>query len=160
QRAHHGHETVVEELAQHRGIDGVDVADEAEVDELTIAGERHRRTLVGAHQSRIHATDPDRIDVEVSTDGEHAGVDQAIQHHGTPVDRSLVSEAPALHHARGEPEGRRELGELRAAAVHQHHAHAEVMEDSDLLHQHARAAAVREHSAAGLHHEGLALVHA
>ena len=34
QRAHHRHEAVVEEFAEHGGVDRVDVADETEVDQF------------------------------------------------------------------------------------------------------------------------------
>ena len=72
----------------------------------------------------------------------------------------LVGDAPALHHARGHAHGLGHLRELRAAAVHHHHLDAEVVQDRDLLDQRARGDRVAEHGAAGLHDEGLALVHA
>ena len=72
----------------------------------------------------------------------------------------LVGDAPALHHARL---ARRacvgDLVELRAAAVHQHHADAEVVQDRDLLDEGAHGRAVAERAAAGLDDEDLALVH-
>jgi len=53
----------------------------------------------------------------------------------------------------------RDLVELRAAAVHQHDADAEVVQDRDLLHEGAHRSAVAERAAAGLDDEDLALVH-
>ena len=58
-------------LLQHRGVDRVDVADEAVVDELAARDRLHRRALVCAHQAGVDAADADRVDVEVAADAEH-----------------------------------------------------------------------------------------
>ena len=70
----------------------------------------------------------------------------------------LIGDAPALHHARRHAQRVGEFGQLRAAAVHHDDAHAEVMQDRDLLDQRARQLRVAEHGAAGLDDEDLALV--
>ena len=160
QRAHDRHQAVVEELAQHRGVHRVDVADEAEVDQLALAPHAQRRALVRAHQARVHAADADGVELQVAAQGEDARVDETVEDHRGHVDRLLVRDAPSLDHARRHPERGGQLGQLWAAAVHQHDAHAEVMQDRDLLDQRARSVRVGKHPAAGLHHEGLALVHA
>ena len=154
------HEAVVEQLLDDRGVDGVDVADESVVHRLAGVGELDRRTLVRADQARVDAADADRVDVHLAAERQQLGVDEAVEHHGGGVDGLLVGDAPALHHARGHAQRLGDFRELRTAAVHEHHAHAEVMKDGDLLDEAAHGGRVGEHAAAGLHDEGLALVHA
>ncbi len=50
----------------------------------------------------------------------------------------LVGDAPAGDHARREAERLLNLRELRTAAVHEHDANADLMQDRDLLDQPAR----------------------
>ena len=115
---------------------------------------------MGAHQSRVHAADADRVDVQIAADSQNPGVDQAVEHHRGHVDGFLIGDAPPCDHSRRHAQCLGELSELRAAAVHHHDPHAEVMEHGDLLDQDARRGRVAEHAAAGLDDERLALVHA
>jgi hypothetical protein len=160
ERTDDGHEAVIEQLADHGGVDAIDVADEAVIDGLTAVPERHGGAPMAAHESGIDPADADGIDVEIAADREDARVDEAVQHHRGHIDRALVGDASALDHARGDAEGVGKLGELRTPAVDQHDAHAEVVQDADLLDEGARGRGVAEHAAACLHHEDLALVHA
>ena len=77
--------------------------------------------------------------VEVAAHAEHPRVDEPVEHHGGDVDRlrASVMRRPATMRV-GTPSAADSLRELRAAAVHQHHAHAEVVQDRDLLDQRAR----------------------
>ena len=59
-----------------------------------------------------------------------------------------VGHAAALDHARLHAELRRDVVELRAAAVHEHDADAEVMQDRDLLDEGAHRPGVAERAAA------------
>src|SRR6185437_9396798 len=154
--AHHRHQPVVEELAHRRRVYLVDVTDEAVVHHLTAGADLHRRALVGTHQAGIDAADPHGLDVEVTADAENARVDETVEDHGGYVDRLLVGDPPALHHAGRHAERRGKLRELRAAAVHENHPHPEIMQDRDLLDEDPGGVDVGEHTAARLHDEGLA----
>ena len=88
-----------------------------------------------ANQSRIDAAQADGLDVELPADRQDARVDQAVEHHGGHVDRFLVRDAPAVDHARVQPQGRLQAIQLRAAAVHQHGLDADLVQDGDLLDQ-------------------------
>ena len=59
-----------------------------------------------------------------------------------------------------EPEAFRQRRRLRAAAVHEHDANADLMQDADLLHERARGLGRDERVAAGLQDEHLVLVDA
>ena len=95
-----------------------------------------------------------------AADGENAGVDQAVQHHGGDVDRLLIGHAAAIHHLGLDAERRLQLIELRPAAMHQHGLDADLMQDGDLFDEAARGGFVGEHRAARLDDEHLVLVHA
>ena len=85
---------------------------------------------------------PDRVDVEVAADAEDARVDQPIEHHRRDVDRLLVGDAPSLHHARRHAERLGQLGSCGPPPCTITHAHAEVVQDGDLLDQDARVEAM------------------
>jgi hypothetical protein len=159
ERAHDRHEAVVEQLADHRGVHAHDVTNEAVVRGLPVIV-LHRRAPVRADEPRVHAADAYRVDVETAADGKDARVDEPAQHHGGDVDGLRVRDAPAVHHARFHAQRGLQLRHLRAAAVNHDDAHAEVVEDGDLLHEHAGGFLVCEHATASLHDKGLALVHA
>ena len=82
QRTDHRHQAVIEQFADDRGVDEIDVTNEAEVDDLTRAANLDRRPLVGQHQAGIDPADADGIDGQLPADAENAGVDETIQHHG------------------------------------------------------------------------------
>ena len=143
-RADDRHQAGVQLLADHGRIDRDDVADEAVVHRLAV--DLDRRAAVGAHEPRIHAREAHGVDAELAAGGEDARVDEAVQHHGRRVDRAVVGDAAAAHHARLDAERALHLVELRAAAVHQHDADAEVVQDRDLLDQRAGARRGRRRS--------------
>ena len=87
-------------------------------------------------------------------------VDEPVQDHRRRVNRAVIGDAPAAHHARLDAERALHIVELRPAAVHHHDADSEVVQDCDLLHQRARAGEVAEDCAARLDDEDLALVEA
>ena len=142
----------------HGGVDRVDVADHPVIDDLAVC-ERDGRAAVRAHQPAVDARKPDRRDPELAAQRQQPRVDEAVQHHAGRVDRRVVGDAAALHHARLDAEPRGDLVELRPAAVHQHDADAEVVQDRDLLDERAHRRGLAERAAAGLDHEDLALVH-
>ena len=145
QRAHHRHQAVVEQLAQHRGVDRLDVADEA----VSRPARRCPRPAPArARWARTRpASTPLMPTASMSRSRHMPSIRVLISPFSTMAVTSialLVGDAPALRPcASGTPSARRHLGELRAAAVHQHDAHAEVVQDRDLLDQRARRAAPR-----------------
>ena len=77
----------------------------------------------------------------------------------TSIDFSSVTRRPAT--MRGvDAERLLNLRELRTAAVHEHDADADLVQDRDLLDQRTRRGGIAEHAAARLDDEHLALVHA
>src|SRR5690606_21062200 len=120
----------------------------------------HGRTLMRAHQARIHAAHADGGDVQLPADAENLRVHQAVEHHAGDFHRLLVGHSPARHHVRRDAETFLDLRQLRSATVHQHDADADLVQDRDLLDQRARGLHVAKHTAARLDDEHLALVHA
>jgi hypothetical protein len=152
---------VGEQLFDRRGVDRVDVTDEAVVDFPGRAvGVRHRRALVRVDQAGVDAADADRLDREFPADGEDLRVDQAVQHHRARLDRLLIGDAASGDHPGLDAEGGLDAVELRSTAVDQHGLDAHLMQDRDLFDQRARRVAVGEGRAARLDDEDFALVHA
>ena len=158
QRAHDRHEVVVELLDEDARVEPQDVADETVVDGL--AGHLHGRALRRFDQAAVDAADADRRNAERAAHGHDARVDLAVQHHRRDFERLRVRDAPALDHLRRQSQAFRQRRRLRAAAVHDDDADADLVQDADLLHQRARALGSDERIAAGLQDEHFVLVDA
>ena len=102
----------------------------------------------------------DRGDVELATDAEDLSVHEAIEHHAGDFDGFLVRHATSCDHLRLDAERLLDLRELRPAAMHEHDANADLMQDRDLLDELARRFRIAENTAARLDDEHLAFVHA
>src|SRR5690606_11710940 len=113
-RAHDGHQAVVEPLLQDSGIDEIDVADEAVIDDLPL--DLHGRTLVCAHETGIHDAHDARVDVEYAADAQALRVDESVHHHARHYHQRLVGDAPAGNEPRLDAERFLYLRELRPAA--------------------------------------------
>ncbi len=111
------------------------------------------------HQAAVDAADPDRGDAEAAAERDQLRVDQAVQDHADRVDGRSVGHATALNHAGLHAEFRRHVVELRAAAVHEHDADAEMVQDRHLFDEGSHRPGVAERTAPGLDDEDLALVH-
>ena len=144
----------------HRGVDRVDVADDAVVDDP-----RRSRACTGGRRCALTrpASTPLMPTASMSSSRQSASIRVLIRPFSTMLVASIdccVGDAPALHHARLDAELRGDFVELRAAAVHQHHAYAELVQDRDLFDEGPHRRRVAECAAAGLDDEDLALVHA
>ena len=156
--AHHRQRADAEQPFEQPAVHAVDVADVAVVHRLDGGplADLDRRPAVRPDQSRVHARQPDRGQVEVAAGGEDAGVDLAVQHHGGDPQRLRVGDPAPPHETGADPELLRELGGLGAAAVDQHHPDAEFEEQRHLLHEVADARFGGDGRPAGLDDEGLA----
>ena len=161
QRADDRYQAVFELGAQHVRIHRVDIADEPVVHRSAVmSGDTDRRTLVRANQAGVHAADTDRWQVDIPAGGQNACVDLPIEHHGRHFQCMFVGDPTALDELRRHAQRRGQFRRLRPAAVHQHDANADLVQDGDLLNQRLGGLETDEQFTAGLQHEDLALVHA
>jgi hypothetical protein len=103
----------------------------------------------------VDSGEPDRRNAERAAHRDDTRVDLAVQHHRRDFQRLRVGHAPTLDHLYAKAEALRERRRLRSAAVHEHDADADLMQDADLLHERARAFRCEERVAAGFEHEHL-----
>ena len=122
-RGDHRDELVVDQAVDHLGVDLGDVADEAE---LLVAGGR-------PDQPGVDAADADG-EAAVHVDRCHElRVDLALEHHPGDVDRLGVGDAQAVDELGLLAEAFHQLGDLRAAAVHDDRPHADEAHQHDVL---------------------------
>src|SRR5690606_40443389 len=105
---------------------GLDVADEAVVDDLTAALDR--RALPRADEPAVDAADADGRNSELAADGEDPRIDLAVHDHRRDLERPLVGDAPALDEPALKPQPLGELRRLRSAAVHDDDSDPDLMQ--------------------------------
>ena len=149
--AGHDRDVVLRDVGQHVDVDALDPADEADV----LAA---RRGLArGAEQQPVVAAQPDR-GLAVAVEAQHdVLVDLAHQHHLRDLDGLGVRHPQAVDELHRQAEPLHVARDLRAAAVHDHRVHPDVLEQHDVARELLAQRGVVHRRAAVLDHHGLAV---
>jgi hypothetical protein len=136
-------------VEQHAHVDGLDLADEADVGlaagELLLHGEEPPVVATEAHRRLPVAVDP-QDDVLVLL---------ADEHHLRHLDRGLVGHPQALNEAHLHAEPLHVGSDVRAAAVHDHRVHADVLKEHHIARELLLQLRVGHRGAAVLDHDRL-----
>ena len=135
-----GDEAGVDERVEQAAIDGLHLADVADVDDfgrLLVGCRVFRRRcpaapfeleLAGADEIRVLAADPHRSAAGRVQQRDDVLVDEAAEHHLHHVHRRRVGHPHAVNEARGNVEAVEQFPDLRAAAMHDDGIHAHQLE--------------------------------
>ena len=120
----------VEEL-DDLGVDALDLADEADVDELALGGLRLQQHLARVDERAVLAGEPDRLAAVLVDEADDLLVELA-QHHLDDVHHAVVGDAHALPELALDAHLRQQVADLRPAAVHDDGVHADELQHHDV----------------------------
>jgi hypothetical protein len=148
-----GDAPVRQQRVDHRRVDLDDLPDEADVHRASV---HHGQLALGGEQVGVLARQPDRERAVPVDQADDVLVDLAVEHHADHVDGLFRRDPKARGEPRGDPEPLQVVGDLRAAAVHDHRADPGVPQEHQILREPGAQLLGGHRVTAVLDHHGLA----
>src|SRR4029077_20186291 len=150
-----------EDLIEHRDVDLVRLADEAEIDhalDMRTRIDYGSPQLAGDHHVAVLAAEPDRLTAGFVLVADHLFVDQPGQHHFDDFQRLFVGDAQARLVVRLHPDPLEHGLDLRTAAMHHDRVDRGLFEQHDVAGDFARRVLVAHGVAAVFHYNDFLVV--
>ena len=127
-RRDHRDEAAGFQMADQRRVDLHDVADLADVDHLVRLVLVLQQQFLGADEIAVLAGQSDSLATGVIDQVDHVLVDLTAEHHFNDFHRLCIGHAHALDELALLTDARQQVLDLRPAAMHDHHVHADQLE--------------------------------